>query len=559
MTPRRRRPEAAPTPARPLSRAWALATLPAEQFDIVVVGGGITGAYTALDAARRGLKVALVEKDDLASGTSSKSSKMVHGGIRYIEQGDLALVRHSLLERQRLRENAPHLVQRLPFLFPIMKVGGVFGARLRHGFAGMLTTYHLSGGWREGKRHEALTAEQTLARCSSLRSEHLLSGYVYYDARTDDARLTLAVARTATTYGAVLTNYSRVTDVVRERGRVAGVELEADGRTIRIAARCVIMATGVWLRDFSGAEADAQAPTIRPAKGVHIAIPWRHIRNDCTVAIPIGERGSRATVSRWGDVTYLGTTDDDYSGDLDEAHCHADEAQRLLDAANRAFDVHLGLDDIVGSMAGFRPLLSMPGGATAELRRSHEIRVDADGLVTVAGGKLTTARHMAELAVDAASRVLGLRTRSNTTRTMLLGGAGYDATSMLASGGTPAHLAERYGTEMHLVARMLADDPASAAHVVEGLPYTEAEVRHAARFELACTVDDVLSRRLRARFLARDASERAAARVGELLADELGYSDAERERQVASYLTAIAHERRQLHSPATPDNTRTPA
>lgn len=559
MKPRRRRPDAAPIPARPLTREWALSNLASEHFDIVVVGGGITGAYAALDAARRGLTVALIEKDDLASGTSSKSSKMVHGGIRYIEQGDLALVRHSLLERQRLRENAPHLVQRLPFLFPIMSVGGVFGARLRHGFAGMLTTYHLSGGWREGKRHEALTAEQTLARCTTLRAEHLLSGYVFYDARTDDARLTLTVARTAAAYGAVLATHARVTAVVREHGRVAGVEVEADGRTIRVAARCVVMATGVWLRDFTGAAADADAPGIRPAKGVHIAVPWRHIRNDCTVAIPIGDRGSRATVSRWGDVTYLGTTDDDHTGELDEALCHADEAQRLLDAANRAFDVELGLGDVVGSMAGFRPLVAAPGGATAELRRRHEIRVDRDGLVTIAGGKLTTARHMAELAVDAASRVLGRRTRATTARAALLGGAGYDATSMLASGGLAAHLAERYGTELHEVARIIAEDPASATPVVEGLPYVEAEVRYAARFELARTVDDVLSRRLRARFLARDASEAAAARVGELLAAELDYTPQERDRQVAEYRAAISRERAALHTPTRPETTRTTA
>ena len=513
---------------------------------MVVVGGGITGVWVALDAAQRGLRVALVEKDDLASGTSSKSSKMVHGGIRYIEQGDIALVRRSLLERQRLRENAPHLVQRLPFLFPVMRVGGVFGARLRGGFAGMLSTYHWAGGWREGRKHEALTAQETLARCPTLRSEHLLGGYVFYDARTDDARLTLTVARTAAAHGAVLATRCRATAVVRESGRVAGVEAEADGRTLRVRARCVVMASGVWLRELSGAAPGTDAPALRPAKGVHVAVPWRHVRNGTTVAIPIGDKGARATVTRWGDVTYLGTTDDDHDGPLDEALCHAHEAQRLLDAANRAFDVDLRLDDVVGAMAGLRPLLAQPGGSTAELQRSHEVRLDPDGLVTVVGGKLTTARHMAELAVDAVTRVLGRRSRCRTAGTPLLGADGYDAASALAGGGLPAHLAERYGSQMHEVAGLVAESPALAEPIVEGLPYVAAEVVFAARHELALTVDDVLSRRTRARFLARDASVAAAARVADILAREIGLSTQERDRQVAEYRASVERERAAL-------------
>ena len=526
-----------------LDRAEQLASLSSESFDIVVVGGGVTGAYAALDAVLRGYRVALLEKDDFASGTSSKSSKMIHGGLRYIEQGNLPLVRHSLLERQRLRQNAPHLVQRLPFLFPVLSQNGVFDRRLAAGFESLLWTYDFAGGWREGVLHQKLTRNEVLAHCPTFKGEFLDGGFLYYDARTDDARLTLALVRTAAMHGATVLNGIRVTEITRSGGRVNGVVAESGGREVRASARAVVIATGVWLRDWTGAAPGVAAPQIRPAKGVHIAVPWLKIRNDCTVTIPVPGRARRATITRWGDTAYLGTTDEDFEGDLDDVHCTFDEMTFLLDGARTALNIDIEPQDVLGSIAGCRPLIAPPGGKTVEVKRNHEIRTDPDGLVTVVGGKLTTSRLMGEQTINAAQRVLGERRRSRTRRATLLGGAGYDAEATVASGGLAAHLGERYGTEAAFVSGLIAAEPALAKPIIPGLPYLEAEVVYAARHELARTVDDVLSRRTRSRIMARDASAVAADRVGELIGAELGLSPEQVGGQVAEYKRSVALER----------------
>lgn len=526
-----------------LERKEQLAALETGHFDIVIVGGGVTGAYTAMDAALRGYRVALLEKDDFASGTSSKSSKMIHGGLRYIEQGNLPLVRHSLLERQRLRKNAPHLVQRLPFLFPVLSEEGIFDRRLAAGFESLLWTYDLAGGWREGVLHQKLSKAEVLSHCPTFKGEKLDGGFMYYDARADDARLTLALARTAAFHGATVLNGAKVTDVTRSGGRVDGVTVAVDQREVRVRASVVVIATGAWLRDWNGAGKDADAPSIRPAKGVHIAVPWRKIRNDCTVTIPVPGRTRRATITRWGNTAYLGTTDEDYAGDLDDVNCTREEMDFLLDGARSALNLDLEAEDVLGSIGGCRPLVAPPGGKTVEVKRNHEIRTDQDGLVTVVGGKLTTSRHMAEQTVDAAQKVLGQRRRCRTTGAPLLGGAGYDAEAVVASGGLAAHLGERYGTESRFVTDILAGDPSLDRPIVEGLPYLEAEVVYAARHEMARSVDDILSRRTRARIMARDASAAAAPRVGALLMKELDLPASVVDAQVADYKNQTTHER----------------
>ncbi|WGW11435.1 glycerol-3-phosphate dehydrogenase/oxidase [Saxibacter everestensis] len=526
-----------------LRRADQIAKIDGATFDMIVVGGGITGAYTAMDAALRGYSVALLEKDDFASGTSSKSSKMIHGGLRYIEQGNLPLVRHSLLERQRLRKNAAHLVQRLPFLFPVLSRNGVFDRRLAAGFESLLWTYDLAGGWREGVLHQKLTKNEVLSHCPTFKGDDLDGGFMYYDARADDARLTLALARTAAFHGAAVLNGAKVTDIVRSNGKVHGIVAEVGNQEIRAKSGVVIMATGVWLRDWTGAGKDVDAPNIRPAKGVHVAVPWMKIRNDCTVTIPVPGRNRRATITRWGETSYLGTTDEDYTGDLDDVNCTREELDFLLDGARSALNVDIEPEDALGSIGGCRPLVAPPGGKTLEVKRNHEIRTDHDGLVTVVGGKLTTSRHMAEQTVDAAQKVLGQKRRCRTKNARLLGAAGYDAEAIVASGGLASHLGERYGTEARFVGDILDARPELGKPVVQGLPFLEAEVVYSARHELARSVDDILSRRTRARIMARDASARAAARVGELLGSELGLSKTEVARQVTEYEKHTAHER----------------
>lgn len=524
-------------------RTDAVAALESTNFDLVIVGGGITGAYAAMDASLRGLRVALVEKDDFASGTSSKSSKMVHGGLRYIEQGNLPLVRHSLLERQRLRKNASHLVQRLPFMFPILSHGGVLDSRLASGFEALLWTYDLAGGWREGILHKSLSKNEVIARCPTLKPEMVKRGLLYYDARTDDARLTLTTVRTAVHHGATAVNYAKVTEVLRSGSRIQGVRVEVDGQEVDVHSQAVVIATGSWLRDWTGAIDGADVPSVRPAKGVHIAIPWSKVRNDCVVTIPVPGRTRRATITRWGDTCILGTTDEDYTGSLDDVYCTKDEQDFLLEGAQGALNVDLSPDDVVGSYAGTRPLIAPPGGKTMEVKRNHEIRVDQDGLITVVGGKLTTARHMAEQTIDAAMTVLGKKDRCRTKNAYLLGAAGYDSQASESTGGLAAHLGERFGMESMHVSNILAENPSLYAPIVKGLPYLEAEVVHAARHEMARTVDDILSRRTRAHIYSRDAASAAAPRVGELLAQELGYNQTMVDEQVKAYQRESAKEK----------------
>lgn len=543
--PNKSRSEMVDTQPLRLQRDEQLAQLANETFDIVIIGGGVTGAYTALDASLRGYRVALVEKSDFASGTSSKSSKMVHGGLRYIEQGNLGLVRHSLLERQRLRCNARHLVQRLPFMFPVLDKNGIFDKRLSSAFESLLWTYDLAGGWREGILHQKLTPAEVLSHCPTLREEQLSGGFMYFDARVDDARLTLALVRTAAFYGATVVNHAQVTQTTRGgHGKVNGVIVHADEREIQVKARVVVMATGVWLRDWDGQKKDTPSPLqIRPAKGVHVAIPWMKIRNDCTVTIPVAGRKRRATITRWGNVSYLGTTDEDYEGDLDDVCCTREELDFLLEGANSALKTQLTPQDVVGSIAGCRPLVGSAGGKTVEMKRNHEINVAPDGLVTIVGGKLTTSRYMAEQTVDTVGKLLGKKQACSTKNALLLGAAGYDPQAILASGGLSAHLGERYGAEAHFVSDIIDANLTLQTPIITGLPYTEAEVVYAIRHELACSVDDILSRRLRARLMARDASAEAAQRVGELLQQELNLAPSTIANQIAHYRAAVKHEK----------------
>lgn len=527
-----------------LDRAALKRDLADDTYDVLVVGGGVTGAYAVLDAVSRGLRAALVEKDDFASGTSSKSSKMVHGGLRYIEQGNVNLVRHSLLERHRFRRNAPHLVHRLPFLFPVLEKEGVFDARLAKGFEGLLWTYDLVGGWRIGKLHQRLTVPEVLAQAPTLRAENLKGGLMYFDARTDDARLVLTLVRTAAALGATVLNGAKVDSLLTRSGRVCGARVATgEGETLEVRARTVVNATGVWTDQIDSMADEGHRPQVRPAKGVHIVVPWEKVRINCTVTVPIPGRARRATCTRWGNAVVLGTTDEDYQGSADDVHCTRQEMEFLLEGANTAFEGKLGPQDVVGSIGGLRPLVGGKEGATLDMRRDHHITVGASGMVTVTGGKLTTSRHMGELVVDKVMALLGRKGRSRTANLPLLGGAGYDAEAVAASGGLAAHLGERYGTEARFVGDLIAEDPSLAEPVVAGQPYTKAEVVYAARAELARSVDDVLSRRTRARLFARDASAEAAAAVGAILGRELNLTEAEVDRSVTAYLDAVQYEK----------------
>jgi glycerol-3-phosphate dehydrogenase len=532
-----------------------LALLGTGTFDVLVIGGGITGAGVALDAAARGLRTALVERDDFASGTSSKSSKLVHGGLRYLQNGDIRLVYEGLHERQRLLRNAPHLVKVLPFLIPVFTgKEGIIPRQVARALGSAMWMYDLTGGIRIGKVHRRLRADAARAHMPTL-DERLAWAYLYYDAQTDDARLTLAIARTAALdYGAAVANHAAVIGLLREAGRVAGAVIDTGRGTHEVRARVVVNATGLWADDVRALDEGVHPHTIRPAKGIHITVPWDKVRNDIAAVVPVPKDRRSIFVVPWagvggelggeGSVTYIGTTDTDYDGDVDDPQCTAEDVAYLLDAINRSLSEPIGPEDVLGTWAGLRPLVAdATSGRTADLSRRHRVTTSQGGMVTVTGGKLTTYREMAEDAVDAAVAVLGgsldRRARRSSTRKLAVRGA----EGWAEAREVDPHLAERYGGESGVLAAMTAADPSLAEPLVPGLPYRRVEALYAARYEMATTLDDVLSRRTRARLRARDATAAAADDVATLIAGELGWSDDERADQVARYRAAAARER----------------
>jgi glycerol-3-phosphate dehydrogenase len=538
-------------------RGTSLRRLADEAFDVLVVGGGITGAGVALDAASRGLRTALIEKGDFASGTSSKSSKLVHGGIRYLQQREVRLVYEALAERQVLRRTAPHLVRVLPFLLPVLTKDGFLPKRLARLLGSTMWMYDLTGGLRIGKLHKRISKEAALEQMPTLRRENVAASYIYYDAQADDARLTLAVARTAADHGAALANYVTLTGVIKHAdGHTAAARLQThDGDTFEVRARVIVNATGVWADDVRALDEGRNPSSIRPAKGIHITVPWSLVRNQIAAVVPVPKDRRSVFVVPWGGTngeggehafTYIGTTDTDYDGPLDDPQITSDDVSYLLRAINNAITSTITESDILGTWAGLRPLVRAAANErTADLSRRHSVRVSDSGVITVTGGKLTTYRRMAADAVDRAVDLLGTRRRSRTMRISLHGAEGWDV------GGLPRELTERYGSDATEVHALQRADPHLAEPIVEGLPYSKAEVVYAARAEMACTVDDVLSRRTRARLLARDDSADAADEVAALLATELNWDESEVARQVAAYRTLVEHERKSGGLPET--------
>jgi glycerol-3-phosphate dehydrogenase len=422
-------------------RAAALARLESGGFDVLVIGGGITGCGVALDAATRGLEVALVERDDFASGTSSKSSKLFHGGLRYLQQKEIRLVYDALYERQRALRNAPHLVRVLPFLIPVLSRDGLINPKVARALGSALWMYDLTGGARIRRLHRRIDKETALAHMPTLREANVAAAYLYYDAQADDARYTLTVARTAAAHGAAVANHAGVTALHRDpRGRVTGATVRADGRELTVLARTVVNAAGVFSDEVRELDEGAHPHSIRPAKGIHIAVPWEKVRNDVAVIVPVPKDRRSIFVVPWGDFTYIGTTDTDYDGPIDDPQCTPEDVRYLLDAMNLAMRTPLTEDDVVGTWAGLRPLVigGTVGQKTADLSRRHKVAVGTSGMITITGGKLTTYRKMAEDTVDTALEQLGRRIACRTKTLALLG----------ADGPMPddEHLERRYGS-----------------------------------------------------------------------------------------------------------------
>jgi glycerol-3-phosphate dehydrogenase len=546
-------------------RAETLTRLRETEFDLLVIGGGITGAGVALDAASRGLTTALIERTDFASGTSSKSSKLVHGGLRYLQNGEIRLVYEALRERQRLLRNAPHLVKVLPFLIPILTRDGVISARIAKALGSAMWMYDLTGGWRIGKRHRRLDAKAAQAHFPTADPDRLSGGFLYYDAAADDARLTLAIARTASAKGAAVLNHCALIGLDRDAsGQVNAAHVRADdghGGTeeFSIQARCIVNATGVWADEIAAIEDPSATPRVRPAKGIHITVPWEKVGNDIAVVIPVPQDKRSLFIVPWGprsqggfDYAYVGTTDTDYAGPLDEPHTEINDVEYILHALNAALNSHISADDVLGVWSGLRPLVrdtSVDAGRTADLSRHHAISVSAGGVISITGGKLTTYRLMASDCVDAVLRSLGtpswkmrLFRRSRTRRLRLLGAADFPSAS-LADSPDVAHLWGRYGTESEQIAEMITERPELGQRLHPALAHLGAEVVFAVRSEMALSVADVCERRFRTHIFDRAASESIAPRVAEIMGVELGWTPVEQQRSLAEYLQICAAER----------------
>ena len=498
--------------SRPFDRSAMVEGLISEHFDLLVIGGGVTGLGVAVDAASRGLRVALVERDDFASGTSSKSSKLIHGGLRYLQQGDVRLVYEALHERQRLYRNAPHLVRVLPFMIPILTKDGVVSRKIARALGSALWMYDLTGGWRIGRLHRRARRDTALSYMPTMNAERLAAAYVYYDAEADDARLCVSLARTAADHGAVIVN--RCSYLGDRRVRV-------DEREATVNADVIVDATGVWNR---------QVPT-RPAKGVHLTVRWEKVRNRMAVVIPVPKDKRSLFVVPWGPLpdgtfthTYVGTTDTDYRGPLDDPQCTRDDVEYVLRALNASVTTGVTVDDVTGSWAGLRPLVvaeDSSSGRTADLSRRHLVTAGDDGVITVTGGKLTTYRRMAEDTVDVVSSRLERGARCRTKRLRVVG---HD------------------GRREREIDEIIRAEPALGESLVPGLAYTRAEAVYAARHEMAMTLDDVLSRRTRSLLFDREASRRAASAVAALIAPILGWDDERTAREVAAFDEVCEHE-----------------
>ncbi|BBX83925.1 glycerol-3-phosphate dehydrogenase/oxidase [Mycolicibacterium aubagnense] len=533
-------------------RETAWNRLGAEQFDVIVIGGGVVGAGAALDAATRGLKVALVEARDFASGTSSRSSKMFHGGLRYLEQLEFGLVREALYERElSLTTLAPHLVKPLPFLFPLTK-------RIweRPYIAAGIFLYDQLGGAKSVPAQKHLLKAGALRLAPGLKRSSLIGAIRYYDTVVDDARHTMTVARTAAHYGAVVRTSTQVVALLREGDRVTGVRVRDSetGAVTEVCGHVVVNATGVWTDEIQALSKERGRFRVRASKGVHIVVPRDRIVSE--VAIILRTEKSVLFVIPWGTHWIIGTTDTDWN--LDLAHPAATKADidYILGHVNKVLATPLNHDDIDGVYAGLRPLLAGESEETSKLSREHAVAVPSPGLVAIAGGKYTTYRVMGEDAIDAASEFVPTRVApSITEKVPLLGADGYFAlinqTEHVGQhyGLHPyrvRHLLDRYGSLIGEVLDMAHKNAAVRPDLLEPITeapvYLKVEAWYAAAAEGALHLEDILARRMRISIEYQHRGVDCAREVAEVVAPVLGWSAEDVDREVATYLARVEAE-----------------
>jgi glycerol-3-phosphate dehydrogenase len=532
----------------PEQRRESLARMASEVFDVAVIGGGVTGAGAALDAATRGLSVALVEGRDYASGTSSRSSKLVHGGLRYLEQRNFALVREALRERSLLLKRlAPHLVRPVPFLFPLKQ-----RVWERAYIGAGVALYDTMGGAGAVPHHRHLTRRGALNVAPCLRPDALVGAIQYYDAQVDDARHTMTVVRTAADYGAAAANSVRVIGFLREGERVTGVRVRdlESGDQIAVRSRQVINATGVWTDDIQEMIGGRGRFQVRASKGIHLVVPRDRIHAD--TGIILRTEKSVLFMIPWGRHWIVGTTDTDWN--LDKAHPAASRSDidYLLERVNTVLTTPVTQEDIEGVYAGLRPLLAGESEASSKLSREHSIAQPVAGLTVIGGGKYTTYRVMGKDAVDAATRVLDGVPASCTQDIPLVGAVGYqgrlNSRELIAERAglhvaRVEHLLSRYGSVIDELLDLIAKEPDLGQPIEGAEDYLRVEARYAASHEGALHLDDILTRRTRISIETWDRGVAAAPPVARLVAPVFGWSDADIEREVQHYHARVTAER----------------
>ena len=479
----------------------------AEKFDVLVIGGGITGCGVARDASMRGLKVALVERDDFASGTSGRSSRLVHGGIRYLEHAQFHLVWESIREREILLRIAPHLVKPLAFTWPIYRGARVGRLKLN---AGLLVYGLMARG--KSHRYSSLNVAQVLEREPGLGAEGLKGGAVYFDASTDDARLTIANAIAAEQSGASVASHTLVTEIIREGGKAVGAVVTGkhSGETREIRAQVVIAATGVWQNALGAGGGTRPA---RGSKGVHIAVPRERVGNREAITIISAIDGRVMFCLPAGPQAIIGTTDTWTDESPETVHASTPDVEYLIRSANAYFPgARLKSDDVMSAWAGIRPLATGGSNPTA-VSREHNIVADASGVIHVTGGKLTTYRSMAAEIVDRVEEALGRKVRRAETDRVELPGGDREAE----------------------IARLQRDDPALSAPLIDGLQYTGAHLVYGVTREMAQTISDLLIRRTHLAFETRDHGQSIARRAADIVAPVLGWDDRTKSARVHEF------------------------
>ena len=548
-----------------IARRDALNALASDRFDVVVIGGGITGAGVALDAATRGYSVALVERSDYAAGTSSRSSKLVHGGLRYLQNFDLGLVREALLERQLLVQLAPHLVHPLPLVvaaFDNQRPDRIMGAglhlydvmsvdKLRSRRPRLLRRQEAEPTEWSPDRHRIIPGDEVVRLIPALESREPSAGYLFYDCQTDDARLVLTVLGEAERFGTVMANGVEVLELVEEEGHARGVMARDvhSGDEFAVHADNVVNATGVWADRIRPEELhdEAEVPTIRPSRGTHITLDARDLPLVAGAIVPAG--GGRSIFALpWLGRTLIGTTDNDYEGDLEHVPPSGQDVDYLLEAANGFFGTDLGPGDITGAYAGVRPLISTGDPKkSVDISRKAELYETSSGMITITGGKLTTWRRMAKMAVD---RLVERDNRDAPCRTHEIPlGYAISPDDLPRVEGIPEHaygaLAGRYGHAAHDVLRIASDRGELAQPIVDGLPDLLAEAAFAARREQVTSVADVLFRRTRLALLAArelEADPDRVRRVAEAVGREAGWDETRIDAEVEGYAAVAAAE-----------------